>query len=100
MTLHEYEGDRVVASVTAREPEFSPEDVAALLASRRAEAEPRNAYGVLVSDATAKENQYAFSAEPITDFAVVAVERAREKIKKDFPETDMAGWMWRVTRPE
>jgi hypothetical protein len=85
--------------VTTREPEFSADDVAALLASRRAEAEPRNAYGVLVADATAKENQYAFVAEPITDFALLAVERAREKIKKDFPETDMSAWMWRVTRP-
>lgn len=75
-------------------------DVAALLASRRAETEPRNVYGVLLSEATAKENRYAFSAEPITDFAAVAVERAKEAMKKEYDEVDTAGLLWSVTRPQ
>jgi hypothetical protein len=52
--LYEYDGDRIVAAVTIREAEFLNSDVDALLASRRAEFEPRNAYGVLLSEATAK----------------------------------------------
>lgn len=99
MTFYQYEGDRLVASVSVPEPEFSAADVAALVASRRAEAAPRDAYGVLLSEATDPELRYSWAPEPVTDFVVEAVEKAREKVKKDFPDTNMAGWMWTVKRP-
>lgn len=97
VTHYIYEGDRVVRSVTVREPEFSSDDLRLLLASGLVEADV-GSHGVSMTEATAKENQFAFTAEPVIDFAAKAIGDASDTRRKQFPDEPHHGVTWRVKK--
>lgn len=79
-----------------REPEFTPDEVAVLLASRRADNAPRGQHGVLLSEAVDPANDPSsrkatgrFVVDPPSvDFAALALQRAKDGWKKNYPEDD------------
>lgn len=86
MTTYEWDGDRLVRAVTTREPEFSPDDVAALIASRRAEQVKRGPHGIPLAEAMDPANQFAFEAVgPAKDWAMDALHRKQELFYKQNP---------------
>lgn len=86
-----------VVSVTVAEPRFNRHDVAVLLASRRAEKEPRGSHGHLLSETTDPAHQYKWKVPlPVTDFAQEKLTRAQDAYKKTYPEADMSALLWRV----
>jgi len=82
--------------VTAREPEFSPDQVALLLASHALEVEPRNAYGVPMSEATDLKNQWRFKPTRKTDWSAKAVADAADALAKQYPDGNHNGHVWSV----
>lgn len=77
VTRYEYDDDgRMVRSVAVAEPEWSPDDVAFLIASRLAERE-LGPHGIPMSEALDPANQFAFESPegPRVDWA--------EKTKRD-----------------
>ena len=100
-----YERDalgRVVREVSVREPEFSAEDVAVLLASRAADDAHRGSHGWLMSEATdpASEGKW-FVPDPVLDFAQVKLDKVREQYRKEFGDTvNMDALVWHVGRRE
>lgn len=87
--------------VTTREAEYSPSDLALILASRRAEALPRGSHGRLVSESTNPANQYKYRVGlPATDFAAAALSKAQDDYKKKYPDADMSSLYWAVTFDE
>lgn len=87
-TTYEYDdAGRVVASVTIREAEFSPMDVAALLEARRRQRVKRGPHGYPVTEAMDPENQFAFKAEaPVRDWAMAALHQAEKAWYASHPE--------------
>lgn len=74
-------------SVTVREPEWTADDVAALLASRREEFAKRGAHGYTIAEATDPANQGTFEAGlPSTDFAALALSRAQDSYYRKYPD--------------
>lgn len=100
MTTFEYDdAGRVVASVTVREAEFSPLDVAALLEVRRRARVRRGPHGYTIAEATDPENQFAFVAKPRQDWAMRALNQAQETYKRENPKaTDLHSLVWDVQK--
>lgn len=100
MTTYEYDGSgRLLRSVTLREPEFSPWDVAAMLEDRRVAGLRRGPHGLLMSEAMDPENQFAFEAEgPVTDWAQAKLDEARDAYRKKYPDANMSALHWAVRR--
>lgn len=90
MTTYEYDdGGRMTQSVTVREAEFSAWDRAVLLADRAEARAPRGHHGILMSEATARENFGRFVVpEPTTDLAAKALREAREAWKEQHGSTE------------
>jgi hypothetical protein len=97
VTTYEYDdGGRLVCSVTVREAEFTPDEVATLLASRRADNAPRGDHGVLLSEATDPANDPSSRKAtgrfvvppPSVDFAALALKTAKDAWKKNWPDDD------------
>lgn len=66
-------------SVTVREAEFSPLDVAALLEVRRRRRVKRGPHGYPITEATDPANQFAFKAgNPTRDWAMRALTQAQK----------------------
>lgn len=79
VTFYEYDGDRLVSSVTVREAEWSPDDVALLIASRRDERVRRGPHGYTLEEATDPANQFAWDAgKPRKDWIMAAMQKAQE----------------------
>jgi hypothetical protein len=79
VTYYEYEGDRLVRSVTVREPEWSVDDRALVIASRRAERVKRGPHGYPLEVAMDPANQFAFDpGNPSRDWAMKALQDAQE----------------------
>lgn len=97
-TEYEYEGDRLVRSVTYKEPEFSRGDVASAIAEqiRAADIGP---HGIPMSEAMNPENQFGFkvSEKPEMDWAAAAIGKAQDAYYagrgKDQPRH---GHVWRA----
>lgn len=78
-------------AVTVREPEFSADDLAALIVSRRDSLVRRGPHGHPLSEATDPANQFKYYVEhPIQDWALTAAQRAQDhfyaanpQLKKD-----------------
>lgn len=88
VTTREYDADgREVRSVTVREAEFSPLDVAALIEARRRQRVRRGPHGYTVADATDPDNQFAFKAgRPVRDWAMVALTTAQKQWFAEHPD--------------
>lgn len=84
-------------SVTVTESRFRHADVAILLESRRADAEPRGAHGFLMSEATDPKNRGRFKVGlPTTDFAQAALNIAQKKYAKAWPDAEPDELLWSV----
>lgn len=98
MTTYEYDGSgRLIRSLTVAEPEFSDWDRAVLMADRLEESRPRGRHGLPMEVATDPNNQYSFSVGvPTMDFAQLALNRAQDRYRKQWPDADMDALVWRV----
>ncbi|GAA1148394.1 hypothetical protein GCM10009651_36330 [Microbacterium natoriense] len=105
ITTFEYDdADRLVRAVTVREPEFSAWDRAVLLADAVDSKAPRGAHGLLLSEVTKPENQFAYDVPrtplgipmPGIDWAQKALDDAQEQYRKAFPKEPMGSKLWRV----
>jgi len=87
-------------TVVTREPEFTAQDVALLLASRRKAAEPMS-HGIPLDEAMDPANQFAFVAQekPVVDWADKALKDAQDRFYDARPKDSRNGHRWgRVTR--
>lgn len=101
VTTFEYDGDRLVRQVTVREPEWTPDGVGVLLASRHLEHEV-NAYGIPLREAMDPANQFAYEAQerPEVDWSEKALKDQIDRFYKGRPKDESRnGHRWgRVTR--
>ena len=97
VTTHEYDGDRLVRSVTVRESEWSREQVVLLLAWQRAQDE-LGPHGFPMSEATDPANQGAFEGYVVTDYVERAKAMAKAKLRKDYPDDPGYGHLWSARR--
>lgn len=99
VTSFVYEGDRLVRTVSVREPEFTAAETAVLLASRRREFEA-GPHGVPMQEATDPANQFAFKGKsgPVVDWAEKARLDAQEAWRKANPDANTHGHIWAVER--
>lgn len=73
-------------STTVRESEFTPDEVASLLASRRASLARRGSHGYTLEEAMDPANQFAFKpVAPRRDWALKAVYDAQQKFFAENP---------------
>lgn len=93
-----YSPDGEVLSVTVTEPRFTPEDVAILLASKRADSERRGAHGHLLSEATDERNRGKWRVPlPTADYAAQELHRQQKAYQAQYGKnTDMDALLWRV----
>lgn len=93
------DGKLVRRTVTRREPEFTRVEVDKLIASAELEAD-MNPYGIPYADATARENEHAFEADPIPtiDFSAKAIGDAQDAYYKQWPDVSTHGHLWRVKK--
>ena len=98
-----FDSDGVLTGVTVvrRDPEFTPEGVALLLASRRKSAE-QFSHGIPLAEAMDPANQFAFEGQkaPTIDYADKALKDAQDRFYKNRPKDESRnGHRWgRVTR--
>lgn len=92
----------LVRSVTVREPEWSPDDVAALLASRREQFAPRGSHGILISESTDPALKDAWEVDlPTRDFATALLHASQDTYFKQYPTAKGdSSLLWRVRRKE
>lgn len=96
-TTYVYEGDRLVESVTVREPEFSAWDRALLLGDRARSEIQQGRHGLPISVATDPANRGRFAVPlPTTDFAAEALSRAQDAYRKKYPDAPFDALLWRV----
>jgi hypothetical protein len=108
VTTFEYDDDgRLIRSVTVREAEFSPEDVALLIASRRSERVKRSPTGYTIAEATDPENADAFYVRrnekgvplPKRDYSMIPLLRAQDDYYKQFPDAKGdSSYVWTVEK--
>jgi len=96
VTTYEYDGDRLVRSVTVRESEFTPDEVALRLALGRVKAVPRNRLGVPLSEAMDPANQFKFQPldKPEMDWSEKVVEDKKDAYYKARPDANRNGHRW------
>lgn len=95
VTEYVYEGDRLIRSVTTREPEFTQRDTNYFLAFEALEAE-LGSHGFPMSEATAKTNEHAFVAAemPTIDFAAQSIGAAQDAYYRSWPNAPRHGHLW------
>ena len=105
VTEYEYDEDgRLVGSVTTREPEWSADDVNALLAfldSKRvgSHGHPLSESMSPDADPASRDAKYRYVVpNPSVDFAARALSNAQDAYRKKYPEADMSSLRWRVER--
>lgn len=103
VTHYEYDGDRLVRSVSVSEPVWSPEDVALLVASKQYERS-LDENGVPISESTDPVNQFRFKGpeKPLTNWATKTRDDLRDAYYKKYDTKDAPvnrnGHLWTVTR--
>lgn len=99
-TEYVYEDDRLVGSVTTREPEFSPEQVDLLLAHEAYMAD-LGPHGHRMSVATSKGATFAADPIPTIDKAARAIKMAERAYFKQWPEeADKGGVLFAAHRTD
>lgn len=105
VTRYEYDdSDRLIGAWVEREPEFSRDDVQALIAF--IEMGRVGPHGHPMNEATAREGDPSnnerewdwFVDLPEVDFAQRALDQAREAYKQTYPDADMGSLKWRVEK--
>lgn len=113
MTTYDYDDQgRMVRSVTVREPEWTPDEVSVLIASKHLEM--RDSTGHLIVEATdllanpaRKDWTHRYVAGvpypdgtrgPVTNWAEKAAADARKRWREIYPDEDMSGLHWPVER--
>jgi hypothetical protein len=89
-------------TVVRRDPEFTAQDRAWLLASRAADAEPMS-HGIPLSEAMDPANQFAFKGQeaPVIDYADKALKDAQDRYYRAHKDAGRNGHRWgKVTRRE
>jgi hypothetical protein len=84
--------------VTVTEPRFSTADKEALIASRRAENEPRGSHGWTLREATDPNIEWTVT-KPKRDRAAQKLHAAQERYRKQYPHEDHSAFLWNV-RPQ
>lgn len=84
------------STVTVREPEFDPEQVAYLLAYEQLVTE-RGTHGIPMQVATDPVNEFKFVAEdiPLVDFAARLIGQKQDAYYKKYPDASRHGHLWR-----
>lgn len=102
MTTFEYDDDgRLARAVTVRESEFSPWDRLSLLKNVSDEKAPRGPHGLLISEVSDPDNQFAFEVPaPTMDWAQKALDDAQDAYRKKNPKASLGSLLWRVQRRE
>lgn len=108
VTTYEYDGDRLVRSVTVREPEFSLTDLASLLENRADALAPRGSHGHLLAesmdpnaDAASWSSEFRYKAVgPRKDHAQAAMDAARKEYEAKYPDADTSALRWAVERED
>jgi hypothetical protein len=105
-TRHIYDADgRLVGSVSVPEPEWSPDDVALLVASRQHQ-QSLGAHGFPMSEATDPANQFAFTGQkaPIVDFFEKARLDDQDKYYKQYDtketKVNRNGHIWTANKKD
>jgi hypothetical protein len=90
----------MVRSTTVREAEFTPDEVASLLASRRAANARRGPHGYTIAEATDPANQFRFRpTKPVRDWAMVAMSQAQKLWYAEHPEDKGdSSLIWKVEK--
>lgn len=98
VTTFEYDGDRLVRSVTVREPEFNSRERSLILAHLAHKAD-EGPYGIPLSHATDPERRFEASKLPVENFAVKAATIAQKAYFERYKDADPhnPSLMWRVT---
>ena len=101
--VHEHfdsDGHLTGSTVVHTGPEFTRDDVALLLASRRRSESLSNIgpHGIPMSEAMDPENDGAFDAVLRIDYAAKALELAQEKHKAEYPHENRKGLRWALRR--
>ncbi|KRC52127.1 hypothetical protein ASE16_03505 [Leifsonia sp. Root227] len=96
-----YEGDRLMRTITRREPEFRVQDRVQMLAFQSIE-EDMGPYGIPVSEAMDPKNQFAYvpSWSPSTNWAVKAVEDRKDSFYEANKDSSRNGHVWSVSRAD
>jgi hypothetical protein len=102
VTEYQYDAaGRLVRAVTTREPEFSPDQTAALLAYKDYMAD-LGPHGIPMSEAMDPANAHGFVAAdggiPSIDFAEKAVQDAQDAYYQQWPNVSKNGHKWSVVR--
>lgn len=85
--------------MTVREASWTPDDLASALASRRAAREPRNAFGIPLTEATDPDLQDQWEVPlPKRDIPTAKLRKAQETRKKRYPDEDPSSLLWNVRR--
>lgn len=99
VTTFEYDGDRLVRQVTVREPEFTPDEVNLLVASRRVEA-GMGSHGVPMAEATDPKyaGKWRINEEPRVDYVSLAIAKNRDTHYTQYPRAkdDARSHIWYV----
>ena len=105
ITRYEYDGDRLVGSVTEREPEWSRADVEALDALRQVR-EAVGPHGYPMDEAMSPDGDPSswdalyewVPLPPAVDHAQAAQNRFIEAYRKQHPDADMSAMRWRLEK--
>lgn len=103
VTTHFYEGDRLVRSVTVREPEYSASDLARLRVHLNESRVVRGSHGQPMAEATDRkanpqlQREYGYEAIPVVDFAQQALDQAVRDYKAQNGEIP-DGLTWAVRK--
>lgn len=99
VTTFEYDGDRLVRTVTVREPEFDDVERARLLGSRLHEASI-GAHGIPMSEATdpATRGKWLVNEAPKVDYVKLAIGKQQDHYYTQHPSAkdDRAAHIWYV----
>lgn len=85
--------------MSVTQPRFTAREKNLLLASRRAEKEPRGAHGFLLSESTDISNRGHYSVpDPVQDFAAEVLVNAQEAYRAMPDRPPMEALLWRVEK--
>ena len=99
MTTYEYDGDRLVRSVTVREPEWDSVERALVVAAKRKRAE-MGSHGVPMHEATdpANAGTWVINEFPRVDYVKLAMNERRDRYYAQYPDSkkEQSAHIWYV----